>query len=91
MRKGSLALDLSVRGLFVFVAALLVNVSADEFIVLLRRIEFWQEAAAAALTAVVSQLLALGAHRLEATQQHACTSQQDAGPGPGVRTPPGPQ
>jgi hypothetical protein len=57
-------LDLLWRAVQVFVANMLVALSAADLWNALRRVEFWQECAASAIAAVIAQVLALAASRV---------------------------
>jgi hypothetical protein len=56
-------LDVSVRALQVFVAAMIVELAAGDFIPSARTIAFWQDVAGAAIIAGISQALALAGYR----------------------------
>jgi hypothetical protein len=56
-------LDLLWRAVQVFVANMLVALSAADLWAALKRVEFWQECAASAIAAVIAQVLALAASR----------------------------
>ena len=63
-----MAWELTQRAVQVFVASLLVELSAGNLLPALHRIEFWQDVAGAAVIAAVSQLFGLLA--IGAAQHH---------------------
>ena len=56
-------IDVGWRAVQVFIAGLLVDVSATDFLAAAHSIKFWEDALGAAIVAVLTQILALASSR----------------------------
>jgi hypothetical protein len=81
-------LDVSVRALQVFVAAMIVELAAGDFLPSARRIEFWQDLAGAAIIAGISQALALAGYRRNGPPAAPGCAEPGDGGQPGTTRPP---